>query len=692
MWKKLCAALCSAAILLSIAPSTLTVHAATEDTAIIINAVGSTSVSYKSYNRGYPGTNNLTYLSGDHAVGYGENGLLSPQSDTTGSFIVPADGTYQFELKGGGGAAAYLDCAGGRCAFGGAGGHLIVNVPLKKGDVISYAAAAGGVQASYGYSVAYDGHALATSVGANGRPSSVWVNGVLYAQAGGGHGAYRSCISSWGAHGYKFSDLLKSTGHDEGTTYISWGSDDPAVGGKGGTNTIASGKGITVVLNSTGANGTATVLPGLSNTTGQTGLTKQDWYLKASGYSKDQTPGFVLISLNHEHTWETCDSACTEDGTKNRICTVCRGISYGTVTVPAHGHNFVSVELGDPTYKCQVGQTYFLSSSNSSSNKATTTWDGKEGYYWSKECTYCKGLADPVFAYKVIYDDGDGNQIKDPEQKYGGISYTPYSQEDTGWERPGYYIKYWYFKPQILRFTCHDPEWPAGTNSIKAQYKDLKTTDGVAILVAKWEPIKYTLRVHENYANTSDRTKDYTIKYDSDFKLPYPSPWSNRGTVIGYDFNKDTKVSPKYANQDWLRNLTTKRNTVIDIYTIWDLPPQVTSPSEIHLSKLKCAASALYQNNGTISKSDLEAELMTYATVSDYEWSARYTGKIQPGVNKGYTFGISSFEPGTIVDQATGQSAMVYYITFVCTDDCGQSSQSTTTLFIGDIDIDILVR
>ena len=35
---------------------------------------------------------------------------------------------------------------------------------------------------------------------------------------------------------------------------------------------------------------------------------------------------------------------------------------------------------------------------------------------------------------------------------------------------------------------------------------------------------------------------------------------------------------------------------------------------------------------------------------------------------------------------------MVYYITFVCTDDYGQSGQYTTTLFIGDTQVDILVR
>lgn len=122
----------------------ITVNAATEDTAIIIHATGSTKVSYKSCNSGYPGTNNRTIKGSNYSYGYGENGLASPQVDTTGTYTIPADGTYQFELKGGGGAAAFLDCAGGRCAFGGAGGMLIINVPLKAGDVITYSAAAGG--------------------------------------------------------------------------------------------------------------------------------------------------------------------------------------------------------------------------------------------------------------------------------------------------------------------------------------------------------------------------------------------------------------------------------------------------------------------------------------------------------------------------------------------------------------------
>lgn len=298
--------------------------------------------------------------------------------------------------------------------------------------------------------------------------------------------------------------------------------------------------------------------------------------------------------------------------------------------------------------------------------------------------------------YYVKYDsnNGTGQEVTHPTKCVYDQSYTPYTQKDTGFEKTGYYIKYWYYPLLQTRYTTGDKDWPVGKKSIQAQFKNLSWTEGETVrLIAKWEPITYTIRVHENYAGTSDRTKDYTVKYDQDFKLPYPSPWKNNGVVVGYDTNPAVKISPKWANQDSVKNLTDQREDIVDIYTIWDLPPKVTtSVSEIHLSRLKCAASALGTKNGTISQSELEAELMTYATATDYEWQDRYGGTIKYGSNKGYTFGISSFEPGTIVDKASKEEAQVYYITFTCTDDAGQSAQAYVTLFIGDIDIDILVR
>lgn len=322
-----------------------------------------------------------------------------------------------------------------------------------------------------------------------------------------------------------------------------------------------------------------------------------------------------------------------------------------------------------------------------------TTWEGNPIKLPDNKILYSSWR--PI-NYKVIYDsnNGTGDTFPHPETLKYDREYSPLSQEQTGFSKTGYYIKYWYYKPFQNRYTPHDKDWPAGTNKIKEYFKNLTYIDNDTVTVqAKWEPIKYTIRIHENYAGVSDRTKDYVVKYDQDFKLPYPSPWSNNGVVVGYDLNKTVKIAPRWANQDYVRNLTDQREAIIDIYTIWDIPPRVTtSVSEIHLSRLKCAASLLNQDNGTISKSDLEAELMTYATATDYEWQYRYGGNVPPGNNKGYTFGISSFEPATIIDAATNEETQVYYITFTCTDDAGQSAQASITLFIGNIDVDILVH
>lgn len=298
--------------------------------------------------------------------------------------------------------------------------------------------------------------------------------------------------------------------------------------------------------------------------------------------------------------------------------------------------------------------------------------------------------------YYVIYDsnNGTGKTYTTGAKHQYDKEYDPVAASVTGFKKTGYYIKYWYYKPFQTRYTAFDKDWPAGTNRILPVYKNLTHIDEATVtLHAKWEPIKYTIRVHENFAKTSDRTKDFVVKYDQDFKLPYPALWNNRGVVVGYDLNPDVKISPRWANQDYIRNLTDQREAIVDIYTIWDLPPKVTtSVSEVHMSRLKCAASLLNQENGTVSKSDLEAELMAYATATDYEWQERYGGTVLPGKNKGYTFGISSFEPASIVDESTNEEALVYYITFTCTDDEGQSAQASITLFVGDIDVDILTR
>lgn len=670
----------------------ITVNAATEDTAIIIHATGSTKVSYKSCNRGYPGTNNRTIKGSNYSYGYGENGLASPQVDTTGTYTIPADGTYQFELKGGGGAAAFLDCAGGRCAFGGAGGMLIINVPLKAGDVITYSAAAGGIQASYGHSPAYDGRNADVAIGANGRNTTLKVNGTTVAIAYGGHGAYRFCQQgedwSW------CESVLKSEGNFNGAWKTHYPSDDPAIGGLGGGTWVASGRGIQVVQSTAGAGGQATVLSGLSNHVGQSGLLKQSWYTAASGYSKDQIPGYFLMSLNHTHTWEACDSACTEAGTKNRICTVCRGVAFGTITVPAHGHNFQPVTIGDPNYKCITGQEYFLSSSNSSSNKATSRWDGRPNYYWTKECQYCKGLAEPIYAYKVRYNEGNGQTILDPEWKYQNRSYNPMTQLETGWSRTGYYIAYWEYRGNQKRFTSGDPDWKPGTSNVLAQYSNLPSHgEEIVELWAVWKPIPYTLRIHENYEESGKQYKDYTLYYDSNFILP-SALWQHDSRMYGYDFNKTIKITPQYKVNDTLRNLTTERNAIINIYTIWDLKPKVSlTANEIHYSALKASSSALDVDNGTVTRSDLEAALMAYASAEDYEWNCRYPGKIQPGTHNGYTFGIASFEPAKVKDNANGgEGTDTYYVTFQCTDDAGQSATATLTLFVGNINVDILVR
>ena len=666
----------------------LPVKASTANTAFIVNVVGNTNVTYKSCSDGFPGTNHRNVNADNRAFGTGEMGIQS-LTDNTGSVTISQDGQYQFELKGGGGAAGALDCAGGRVAMGGAGGHLIVNINLKKSDVVTYKVAAGGCKMSNGHSVAYDSYSADGVRGANGRTTEVSVNGTVVARAYGGNGGYRFCQQG---DDWDWCDsLLRSENNHtrNGATGIPFPSDDPAVGGIGGSTWYSSK--CSLVSSSKGANGISSVLPGLSNTVGQTGLTYQKWMQAAIGYSTSQTPGFFLMSLNHNHTWVEASGSCTEAGTVNRMCTECKGIAYGTVTKPAHGHNFKPINPGTDGYACVQGQTYFLSDSNSSSNKATAQWGAKENYWWTRECTYCHGVAKPVYAYQVRYvDKFSGNKL-DPETKYENVSYKPYTQEQSGFKRTGYFIAYWRYSFNNSYYVSGSEDYPAGT---KQQYVNLPSNgEYIVDLNAIWKPIPYTIRIHENYHGT-DRTKDYICYYDKTFTLP-KALWQHNAMVCGYSYNKDVKVKPEFTVGKQLKNLTTVPNGVIDLYTIWDEAPTVTlSRNELHIEMNLAKSLGIATSDQTLSRSQLESYILTFAMATDAEWEERkargdsgFLGDIKPGEHSGYTFGVTNFETKMLEDQST----LVLYATIECTDDAGQTGQASMTIFFSEALVDILI-
>lgn len=700
----------------------LTVDAAggaEEEPVMLIHVVGENKVTYKSGAKGSEGFPAYdlcrrvanSHSDGAHYVAYGEDGIAS-QTDTIGTYTAPTAGTYRIEIRGGSGAGAVLDCEPDHSAQGGGGGHLICDVPLNKGDVVTYVVANGGCDMSNVQSYAQwgidnsvsgiDGHIV---VGADGRDTIVKVNGVDYMKAFGGDGGVRMCLRDWFYLNQWYAREFAESRHltDSGINRRGWTTktvcdddkkryvyDDPSLGGKGGSTWYASGKGIVKILAEDGYNGTANGTLCTTNFPHSYGYLGQSWMNLIKDPSNKQGPGSFWISINHEHQFNPGNSTCTESGYGSVTCKLCGGTMYGVT--PPHGHNFKPLTT---VVKCVNGQKYYAKGDNSPTNNVMVTWPNTPNYKYTLQCQYCKEYAEPIKAtYKVRYNEGTGPQILQPDDKDFGKTYDPISSSSTGWTRPGYFIAYWEYRANGNRYNSGDPEYTPGTNNINGSYIDLPAKgEDIVDLWAVWKPIPYYLRIHENYEESGRAFVTYTLHYDEDFMLP-PAIWKHDSIMFGYDFTPTVKISPKYKINDTLRNLTTVRDQVIDIYTIWDLKPKIKlSTNEIHYSALKASSSALNIDNGTVSRSDLEAALMGYASAYDYEWDCRYPGtKIQPGTHNGYTFRIASFEPAKMVDEASGGDVSTYYVTFEVVDDANQSSTATMTLFIGNIDVDILVH
>lgn len=366
---------------------------------------------------------------------------------------------------------------------------------------------------------------------------------------------------------------------------------------------------------------------------------------------------------------------------------ICQNTNSGKATVTS-------------SLKVPVLENYEFKGWNTKPDGSGESYDVYSGQYMKTDKTFYAQWK-PKYYY-VVYEanDGSGRTYTTGEKYYFGKTYDSVTADVVNFYRKGYHIWRWQYAPKNEYYYV-DPEYPVGTDNIQRSFKDLTDKPGETVYIqAQWKPNPYILRIHENYEESGRAFKDYQLHYDENFMLP-DKLWQHSDFCFGYDFDKTVKISPKYKIHDTVRNLTElydkvddRSNPIIDIYTIWDLKPRVTlSTNEIHYSALKASSSALNVENGTLSRSDLEAALMAYATAYDYEWNCRYPGtKIQPGTHNGYTFRIASFEPAQIKGDAADGDVNTYYVTFEVVDDAKQSATATLTLFIGNIDVDILIH
>lgn len=299
--------------------------------------------------------------------------------------------------------------------------------------------------------------------------------------------------------------------------------------------------------------------------------------------------------------------------------------------------------------------------------------------------------------YTVIYDDQQGNEYHNNVTYLYDHSYEAPTQEESGFERPGYYIAYWSESKRggtkFDRFWSKDVDWPVGENGVQQYFKNLTDVDGdIVRLYAIWKPIPYTIRLHDNYLFAATPYKDYEVNYETKFTFPNPKLWDHNATHVGYDRESQTFVNPEWKWSDTVASLTVERNAIVSIYMIWDNPPTITCNSEIYLNAQEVVSHGLTENDASVTRSQLEAWLLTKCTANDWEYQYRYgSNQVPPGTNHGYTLKVSAFDPAGITAEVDGATAVVYYVTFEVTDDAGQTATASSTVFVSD-KVNILVN
>lgn len=287
-----------------------------------------------------------------------------------------------------------------------------------------------------------------------------------------------------------------------------------------------------------------------------------------------------------------------------------------------------------------------------------------------------------------------------------GQSYTALTQNATGMSRDGYYIAYWTTNADGTgtRYYAGDKDWPAGTNSVVAQFKNLTSVDGATVdLYAHWEPIPYTLVYHKNDSNggtnpAGGNTASYaetTVRYYNDTKPLLANKWTRvnelnvpsvfRGWNLLADVNStdnSVKYTARWSNTGNFVNgdsctLCTTRDGTVDIYTVWDdVPVLIAQDYEIPYSTnsgdtIGDLVSRDSDGGLVLSQTALE-EILLKNAVSKH--SDREDGVLELGEH----FFIKYFRKDTYTDLDSPTSFEVKY---TVTDSTGNSYTQSAMLY-----------
>ncbi len=90
-------------------------------------------------------------------------------------------------------------------------------------------------------------------------------------------------------------------------------------------------------------------------------------------------------------------------------------------------------------------------------------------------------------------------------------------------------------------------------------------------LYARWIPINYTVKFHDNAGNSPENTDTQVLTYNKSAALKANSFSNDPYSFLSWNTKADGTGTP-YADKASVKNLTTTDNAVIDLYAQWDSP------------------------------------------------------------------------------------------------------------------------
>ena len=210
--------------------------------------------------------------------------------------------------------------------------------------------------------------------------------------------------------------------------------------------------------------------------------------------------------------------------------------------------------------------------------------------YWNGDTVYSDigtaGSTVTLYAYytPIHYTiTWDANNSKLAGKTYNSATnylydteYSAPTQEQTGFNIKGYYIKYWSDKKDGSgrRYYCNS-KWPAGSNSINAKFSNLTAVENDKLtLYAIWEPIRYYIRYNANTGSGSMTNSTHIYDNSSIYTGNKQTKLStNKFTKTGSTFiawnTKPDGTGTEYVDDASILNLTDVDESIIDLYAQW---------------------------------------------------------------------------------------------------------------------------